>query len=410
MSSPDSKSNAHTRLARAIHASGARLALVATGGGSPAVPALLTVPGASRSVVEATVPYSSAALCAYLRSKPEQFCSELTARQMAMAAYQRVASYDAQETANKGENAMNAVGVGCTCSLASDRPKRGPHRIHCAAQTAGLTATASLELIKDARSRHEEEEIAAAMLLNLFAFAAGVKERLLLPLKAGEQLEEHFTMALLSWQQLFTGERKIAQAANSDVAQTNVQTAPNVLRKRRAVFPGAFHPLHAGHLEMADIAQKHLQTPVEWEISIANVDKPPLDYREMELRSQQFSVQGLGAKPQLWFTWAPTFAEKSELFPRSTFLVGADTIARIAEPRYYHDDVAARDAAVAKIAANDCRFLVFGRTTEHGFRSSADLDLPPALRALCEDVPEAAFHHDISSTEIRRQAAREDQP
>jgi hypothetical protein len=127
----------------------------------------------------------------------------------------------------------------------------------------------------------------------------------------------------------------------------------------------------------------------------------------MALRSQQFAGDKVAGTRQLWFTWAPTFAEKSELFPHSTFLVGADTIARIAEPRYYHEDARARDAAVTKIAGNGCRFLVFGRTTERGFHTSADLDLPPALRALCEDVPETAFHHDISSTEIRRQATHE---
>jgi len=410
VSSPESKSNSHSRLTQAIHASPARLALVATGGGSLAFSSLLTTPGASRSVLETVVPYSSAALCQYLKSRPEQFCSELTARQMAMAAYQRALAYEATEATDTSAAPRTEVvvaGIGCTCSLASDRPKRGAHRVHCAAQTGELTATASLDLTKDARSRLEEEAIAATMILNLAALVAGVTERVPASLKPGEQIEEHFVTAPTAWRQLFSGERKLASGVGDaePAAVGNHSTGgPN---RGRAIFPGAFHPLHAGHLEMAAVAQRQLQTPVEWEISIANVDKPPLDYREMELRGQQFANDRFSGKAQLWFTWAPTFAEKSEIFPHSTFLVGADTIARIAEPRYYQDDAAARDAAVAKIAANGCRFLVFGRTTDSGFRTSADLDLPPALRALCEDVPEAAFHHDISSTEIRRQATHE---
>jgi nicotinamide mononucleotide (NMN) deamidase PncC len=412
VSSPESNSNSHTRLTQAIHAASARLTLVATGGGSLAFSTLLTTPGASRSVLEAVVPYSSAALCRYLQARPEQFCSELTARQMAMAAYQRALAYQATEAADAAAATASGgvpAGVGCTCSLASDRPKRGAHRIHCAAQTSEITATASLELTKDARSRLEEEEIAAAMILNLAALVAGVAERAPVSLKPGEQIDEHCVTAPLAWRQLFMGERKVALALGE---APDDKTAPSSASEnnRRAIFPGAFHPLHAGHLEMAQVAQDRLQTPVEWEISIANVDKPPIDYREMELRSQQFAGDKLAEKPRLWFTWAPTFAEKSELFPRSTFLVGADTISRIAEPRYYHDEARARDAAVAKIAGHGCRFLVFGRTTESGFQTSADLDLPPSLAALCEDVPAAAFHHDISSTEIRRQAAKEGQP
>lgn len=398
MSSPGSTQQEQRQLAEAIHASGGRMTLVATGGGSLAFSALLTVPGASRSVLETVVPYSAAALRAYLLAKPEQYCNELTARQMAMAAYQRAQTYLLENDSNAlkalpaAANAGSAVGVGCTCSLASDRPKRGAHRIHAAAQTQALTATATLDLIKDARSRLEEEELAAALTLNLAALACGVAERVTLALRPGERVEEHRANAPAPWRQLFAGERKIAPSTGVDEART-AQGA------RRVIFPGAFHPLHAGHHEMARVAEARLGAPVEWEISIANVDKPPIDYREMELRAAQFVPPA-----KLWFTWAPTFASKTELFPNCTFVVGADTIDRIGEPRYYHDDPAARDEAIRQIAAAGCRFLVFGRVTDEGFQTSADLELPPALRALCDDVPAEEFRRDISSTELRRSA------
>ena len=65
------------------------MVLAITGGGSGAIADLLEVPGGSRTVLEAVVPYSAAALVEFLRGKPEQFCSARTARAMAMAAFQR---------------------------------------------------------------------------------------------------------------------------------------------------------------------------------------------------------------------------------------------------------------------------------------------------------------------------------
>ena len=84
------------------------------------------------------------------------------------------------------------------------------------------------------------------------------------------------------------------------------------------------------------------------------------------------------------------------------FVVGADTIARIADPRYYGQSTAHRDATIAAVAANGCRFLVFGRVDAKEFRTLSDLELPADLRALCDQVPKIEFRCDLSSTELRR--------
>jgi nicotinamide mononucleotide (NMN) deamidase PncC len=49
-------------LIRQIHAAAVRMVLAISGGGSSAIGELLAVPGASRTVLEAVVPYSAAAL------------------------------------------------------------------------------------------------------------------------------------------------------------------------------------------------------------------------------------------------------------------------------------------------------------------------------------------------------------
>lgn len=363
-----------------IHATPTRIVLVVTGGGSGAIRQLLEVPGASRTVLEAAVPYAAASLAAWLGGQPDQFCSQPTARAMAMAAFHRACTYH--------EEPQQVAGIACTASLATDRPKRGAHRIYLALQTGSLTSTRSLVLTKGRRSRAEEEELLSRMVLNLVAEACGLSRRLPCELVEEERIVPFSVAAPPAWSELLLG--KVDTVHHGTPADYRIPTA-------RAVFPGAFNPLHAGHRRMADVARQVLGVPVEYEISILNVDKPPLDFVEMERRTEQFAAEQV-----VWLTRAPTFAEKAEQFPGATFIVGVDTLRRIAEARYYGHDLAARDAALHAIAARDCHFLVFGRQAEGRFLSLADLQLPEALRKICQGISAEQFREDISSTELRQ--------
>jgi hypothetical protein len=101
-------------------------------------------------------------------------------------------------------------------------------------------------------------------------------------------------------------------------------------------------------------------------------------------------------------TRAATFVEKADIAPGCTFVVGADTLIRIGDPVYYGGDATKRDAAIHAIANSACRFLVFGRVLNGKFESLSEVKLPPALRELCDEVPESVFREDVSSTELRR--------
>ena len=68
-----------------IHTSATMCCLAVTGGGVTAIADLLAVPGASRTVLEATVPYAASALADLLGAPPAQTTSASTAASMAHA-------------------------------------------------------------------------------------------------------------------------------------------------------------------------------------------------------------------------------------------------------------------------------------------------------------------------------------
>lgn len=312
---------------------------------------------------------------------------------MAMAAYWRAVEL-AEDSDESPADPDSLLGVGCTASLASDRPKQGPHRLHVAVQAAGFTATASLELTKEARSRAAEEELAASLVLNQLAACCGIESRVDLALLAGEHVKVIRTDAPDDWRELLLGEVDAVCLGDSPANEEHATDEPP---GPGAIFSGAFNPLHDGHRRMAEIAAAQLGVPVEFEISIENVDKPPLDYTEIAERATQF----LPEQP-LWLTRAATFVGKSALFPGTVFVVGADTITRIADPRYYGQDPAACRQAIATLSERGCRFLVFGRRSPTGFETLAALHLPTELLAICEGVPAERFREDVSSTELRK--------
>ncbi len=147
---------------------------------------------------------------------------------------------------------------------------------------------------------------------------------------------------------------------------------------------------------MIRLAEDQLGARVHLEISIRNVDKPPIDFLEMKHRQENIGDH------LLIFSAAPTFVEKARLFPASTFVVGADTLIRIAQPRYYGGEKQML-SALREIADLDVAFLVFGRSIENRFQTLDDLSLPAILKNLCQGVDGDAFREDISSTELRRE-------
>ncbi len=400
----------------AIHSSGRQAVIAVTGGGSLAISDLLTVPGASAFLLEARVPYSSPALTEWLGRAPEQSCSRETALAMSVVAYQRARQISADSDM--------AIGVGCTAALVSDRPKRGEHRAWIATQTMNATRLIELSLSKDMRDRAAEERLVADVLLRLLSETCGLASLPEVVLQQRDKLTNAGGVADPLLVDLVAGRRTTLWTVPTDTLtrrasegtlddseekallarRVSLGTATPVIwqleppLKPAGLLAGSFNPLHDGHRELVRVAEQRLGGPVDFEMSCVNVDKPPLDFLTIESRCRQFIDR------PVVLTHAPTFVLKSRLFPNTAFVIGIDTAERIVQSKYYGGE-AEMLAALSEIRSLGGRFLVAGRLDRKSFQTLRDLGLPPSLRDLFDEISEAEFRSDLSSTELRKQSS-----
>ncbi|MCD4703314.1 MAG: hypothetical protein K8R64_03325 [Methanosarcinaceae archaeon] len=381
-----------------IHRSNYRAVIAITGGGTAAIHELLQHGNGSSTLLEANVPYSSSSLDSYLGQTPEKYCSPITARAMAMVAYRRAIELLAND---EEDTPHNLIGIGATCTLIKgDRERIGrKHEIHVGLQSFDTTYLASLELVEE-RTREEEEAIVSWLILNTLAVGCDVES---IPGRDGHLLSDR--------EPVVTSKTTVPESVGDILAQpdriidnshiprfaTIKCENGDAVQPATVVFPGSFDPCHKNHIRMAMVAYELYDRPVHFEISMTNVDKPPIDLISLQMRLDCLQAYcGERFMGDIYLTSAPLFMQKASLFPGATFVVGADTIDRIFQVRYYRN-ASDLDRLIDCFREQDIHFLVFQR-------EGVELYIDPQLRDMCDVVPLNEYQDDgTSSSTIRNQ-------
>ena len=370
-----------------IHASPRKAVITVTGGGSSALAWLLSVPGASKYRDGGGSPLlSGRLLLSCWAGSPPKPSARRPPEAWRQVAYRRALSLRQDSTP--------VAGVACTAAIATDRPRRGGHRCHVAAWTADGVTTYGLRLRKGLRDRAGEEAVVGSLVVKALAGAFDLECQPSLDLDEAEGLVVESEACEDPLKALLAG-----HASSVTVGRDGVMEADGPVAS--ALLPGSFNPLHDGHVDMAKVASEMLDSEVAYELSVVNVDKPPLGENEVRARCAQFE----GLAPVV-ISRAPVFHEKARLFPGRTFVIGADTAERLVQPRYYDGSASRMLMALDETRRLGCRFLVSGRARDGAFRTLDDIPLPGEFAGMFSPIPEARFRSDASSTELRMAGRR----
>ncbi len=322
--------------------------LVTTGGGSGALHALLSTPGASRFVTEAVVPYSPEALERFLGEKPDHSVSPKTAVELARAAFKFPVS------------GFKFLSVSCTAALATDRKRRGDDRAFICIKTAESEKLYALYLSE--ASRAGQESCLSDWLLVLIAQAVGVERGLLLPgsfnpvhkghlgmLKAAEEitgLRGAFELSAVNVDKPDIPEDEILRRASAIRDIPVAMTRTPRFTQKAGLFPNTTFVLgHDTAVRLIDYAQGD-----EWKC-----------FQGLET---SFLVAGRISQP----------VEKNSKPQRICFQTLEENV------------------------ASSTRSAVPRRSRFQGLET---LELPSGFESLFESIPEEKFREDISSTELR---------
>jgi hypothetical protein len=296
-----------------LHNSCVRCCMIVTGAGASAIAALTSVPGCSRTLIDAQVPYFPNATVTCLDSYPKRFLSASVGAELAQLAYHRCRDLYTEETAlarsvsappasfvaaGGGGSAAAAaasshapssiatvvpyfVGVGCTAAINTERARRGEDAVFVTCWHAQCVQSYTMTFPKAATRAEQERGVCALIIFALtrcdHALAAEVPMaslglphegplRLGHPAPALEALREGMpyletVMHCASPLHLLL-ERSINHVIFNAHGIPRFGVAPHSVEHRDhelasyLLVPGSFAPLHVGHLELARVASK----------------------------------------------------------------------------------------------------------------------------------------------------------
>lgn len=334
-----------------IHATPGKAVIYTTGGGFTFVDELMANGGASNTVLDVQIPYSTEAAIELLGETPKKLVSEETALIMANRAYNRA------KTLAEGE----VIGIGLTCKLTTGEGEREgrTHLIYGASKTNSKIISVLYDITGLGDRKHQEAQ-AAKLIISLLGIGCKSKTALALyskHLKGGSDLDKR-----IEFKEVRINKDIMA------VIDNEKNTTNNYVDEESIVFPGSFNPIHKNHIEIAKIVSSKYGRPVNLEISIENPDKQSINYQDVMNRMNHIRPHlKTDYVEDVIITRLPFFIDKANLWKGASFVVGSDTFNRIVDPEYYAD----YETAMETLSGN--RFIVFHRDG-HDLKTGTPLD------------------------------------
>lgn len=341
----------------------AKVYVAACGAGIVLIRELWATPGASAYFVGATMPYAKEEADRFLGYTPEQYVSPETAIDLSIAAFLRAARY--------GES---PIGVGITASIAGKEVHLGDHRgeIHVIARRPkDVSLFVPLEKRSGLTARMIDDWEISLRAQDLIRHAARLP---MIDVELEAQLAE--TDARVEWKGL--SERPVFCADG--------RREKDIDPKKVALFPGAFNPIHVGHMSMAAEVERQTGKKVVFELLATTPHKEPVSAAELLYRIAHINKAGFDA---ILTEGIPLYIDKARRWPGIDFCIGADAAMRMLDPKWGPEV----DSMLREFECFGSRFYVFERNGVDGLKSTSSR-VPLVFQWLKGSWP-------VSSSELR---------
>lgn len=390
-----------TAVIERIHASPFKFNIITTGAGGSAIASLMAVPGCSRTLLNAQVPYSPKVTRRILDSFPEKHVCPEIGRQLAQHAFE-----DACRISDDGTPTNQLVGIGATAAIQTDRSRKSDDNVYVAAWSESWVKEYACSMSRD-MTRAQQEAVVCSIILKAMAESANVlASEISLPDNVQQREFASLPNPIAS---VLSGVARCA--LYNQLGEVRMDLPPYTVEgydKQNTIYllyPGSFKPLHWGHTELARVAGIVMQryqpektkVVVTYEISASIVGKKDVCEADFVERVNQFTSQGR----RVAITTARLFVEKAEMFPNHGLIVGVDTARRVIDPQYYDNSEEKMIDAIKALEKFGCYFVVGGRKHGDLWDDLSSVNIPDPIKHMFKGINPTDFRVDISSTEIR---------